>query len=297
MESVIKKKKITAGTIIVHLLCIVVCIIMIAPFLLVVTSSLTSESYILENGYSFLIKDFDLSAYKYVFGSSDVVLRAYMVTGLFSLISMISSLFVMALIAYPLSRSNMPAKNIISFILYFTMLFNGGLVPTYILNTQYLHLGDNFLIYILPTMVNAWHVFMIRTSLQGVPESLIESAYLDGASEYRIFATIALPLCKPVLATVALITFLNKWNDWYTCMLYIETDSLNSLQYLLQKIILDVELLKQNDFNSIGISPDEIPGEGIRLAMAVVVAGPALLIFPFFQKYFTKGMTIGAVKG
>ncbi len=290
------KKMSKKGQIIVNLLCILLCIITVAPFLLVVTSSLTNEDYILENGYSFLIKAFDLSAYKYVFGSSDVIFRAYGVTGLFSFLAMVGGLIMMSMVAYPLSRSNMPAKKFISFILYFTMLFNGGLVPTYILNTQYLHLDNTLLIYILPTLVNAWHVFMIRTAFQGLPQSVIESAYMDGASEYTILAKIAIPMSTPVLATVALMTFLGKWNDWYTCMLYIDDDKLTSLQYLLQKIILDIQMLKDNAY-AVSISPEDIPGEGIRLALAVVVAGPALLVFPFFQKYFTKGMTVGAVKG
>lgn len=290
------KKKSSIGAIIVNLLCVLVCIIMIAPFLLVVTSSLTKESYILENGYSFLIKAFDLSAYKYVFGSADVIFRAYGVTGAFSFFAMVSSLVLMSMIAYPLSRSTMPGKKYISFLLYFTMLFNGGLVPTYILITQYLHLGNNFLVYILPSMINVWYVFMIRTSFQGIPKEMIESAYIDGASEYTILSKIVMPMSKPVLATVALMTFLAKWNDWYTSMLYIDDDKLNSLQYLLQKIILDIQMLRESEYAA-NINPNDIPGEGIRLALAVVVAGPALLVFPFFQKYFTKGMTVGAVKG
>lgn len=296
MKSKKIKKKSCVGSVIVNLLCVLVCIIMVAPFILVVTSSLTKESYILQNGYSFLIKDFDLSAYKYVFGSSNIILRAYGVTGAFSFISMISSLLLMSMIAYPLSRTTMPGRKYISFMLYFTMLFNGGLVPTYILITRYLHLGNNFLVYILPSMINVWYVFMIRTSFQSLPLELIESAYIDGASEYCIFWKIIMPMSKPVLATVALMTFLVKWNDWYTCMLYIEDDKLTSLQYLLQKIILDIQMLKESDYAA-NVNPNDIPGEGIRLALAVVVAGPALLVFPFFQKYFTKGMTVGAVKG
>lgn len=289
-------KKFNTKSLIVNLLCIVVCVITVAPFILVVTSSLTNEDFIIKNGYSFFIRKLDLTSYKYVFASYDVILRAYGVTFLFSALSMILSTLLMSMIAYPLSRSILPGKGAISFMLYFTMLFNGGLVPTYILITKYLHLGDNLLVYILPSMISPWYVFMIRTSFSGIPASIIESAYVDGASEFTIFTRLIIPMSKPVLATVALLTFLAKWNDWYTCMLYISNDKLTSLQYLLQRIILELDLLNKSDFAST-MSAQDIPGEGIRMALAVVVAGPALLVFPFFQKYFTKGMTVGAVKG
>ena len=296
MDNTLTKKKFKASQLFVNVACIVLCIIMIAPFILVVTSSLTNEDYILKNGYSFFIRDFDISSYKYVFASADIILNAYGVTFLFSFLSMVLSVLAMSMLAYPLSRSIMPGRKGISFFIYFTMLFNGGLVPTYILITRYLHLGDTLWVYILPSMISPWYVFMMRTSFQGIPEAIIESAYIDGASEYRIYGQFVLAMSKPVLATVALFTFLNKWNDWYTCMLYIDNDKLTSLQYLLQKIILDIQLLKESEF-AMSMGDVEIPGEGIRMALAVVVAGPALVVFPFFQKYFTKGMTVGAVKG
>ena len=225
-----------------------------------------------------------------------MILDAYKVTFAFSVISMVSSVLLMSMLAYPIARDIMPARKQISFFLYFTMLFNGGLVPTYILITKYLNLGDKIWVYILPGMISPWYVFMIRTSFQGIPKSIIESAYIDGASEYTIFRKFIMPMSKPVLATVALFVFLNKWNDWYTSMLYISDPKLMSLQYLLQRIMLEVELMKNGGAQA-GLDVSQIPNESVRMALAVVVAGPALIVFPFFQKYFTKGMTVGAVKG
>lgn len=275
---------------------IVLCVIFIAPLLLVVSVSLSSDKALMENGYTFIVKELDLGAYKYAFQSADVLLRAYGVTFVFSLLSMVLSVLCMAMAAYPLSRDIMPGKRAISFIFYFTMLFSGGLVPTYILITQYLHLDNTIWVYIIPSLVSPWYVFMMRTSFQGIPSSIIESAYMDGANEFRIFGQFVLPLSKPVLATVGLFMFLSKWNDWYTCMLYIDDEKLISLQYLLQRIIQNIQLLENSEYaRSMGVA--EIPGESVRMAMAVLVAGPALFVFPFFQKYFTKGMTVGSVKG
>ena len=180
------------------------------------------------------------------------------------------------------------------------MYFSGGLVPTYILITQYLHLGNTIWVYIIPSLISPWYVFMLRTFFQGIPGSISESAYMDGASEYTIFFKIMIPLSKPALATVALMMFLAKWNSWNESMLYITKQELMSLQYQLQRIMENVQLMQQMQGSvdqSMLSALGEIPAETARMAMAVVVAGPALLVFPFFQKYFVKGLTVGAVKG
>ena len=204
----------------------------------------------------------------------------------------------MAMVAYPLSKTYFNGRRFVSMYLFFTMLFSGGLVPTYILNTQYLHLENNFWVYVLPSLLNPWYVFMMRAFFQGIPNEIGEAVMIDGGNEYTIFLKMILPLSKPVLATVALFTFLGKWNDWYTAMLYINDDELVSLQYLLQRILDNLDLLRNSGL--VGkdlLKLSEIPSETTRMAMAVVVAGPALLVFPFFQKYFVKGLTIGSVKG
>lgn len=292
------KKKSLHSQIALIIFFIIVSLLIIFPFVLLVSVSLSNEKDIVTYGYSLWPRHLDLSAYRYIFKNPVKILDAYKVTAFFSVVSMVLSVLLMAMIAYPLSRRNLKGRRALSFYLYFTMLFSGGMVPSYILITRYLHLGNNILVYIIPGLIVPWYVFMIRTFFQGLPEEIIESAAIDGAEEYTIFFRIMLPLSKPVLATVALFVFLNKWNDWMNSMLYIDDPELFSLQYLLQKIMSDVELLEKNAQNANMIQQvTEIPSETVRMAMAVVVAGPALLVFPFFQKYFVKGITVGSVKG
>lgn len=276
----------------------VICLLTIFPFLLTVSVSISNEGDIVKYGYSVFPKNIDFSAYKYIFRNYWTILNAYKVTAIFSFSAMFLGVMLMSMIAYALSRKDMKGGNVISFFLYFTMLFSGGLVPTYILITQYLHLNDTIWVYILPGLISPWYVFMIRTFFKNIPEEIIEAVMLDGASEFTIYSKIVVPLSKPVLATVALFTFLAKWNDWYNSMLYINDESLISLQYLLQRIMQNITLLQENSMNMSSFLDDmKIPSETVRMAMAVVVAGPALLIFPFFQKYFVQGLTIGGVKG
>lgn len=281
-----------------NLVFIILCLLIVAPFVLLLSVSLSNEQDVIFNGYSFFPRKFDLTAYKYVFQNPTSILNAYKVTAIFSVASMGLSVLLMALIAYPLACGKMRGKSVISFYLFFTMLFSGGLVPSYILITQYLHLDDTILVYILPGLISPWYVFMIRTFFQDIPYEIYESAVIDGAGEYRIFAQMILPLSKPVLATVALFVFLNKWNDWNTSLLYINNKNLFSLQYLLQKIMQDIQILQQAENAGVSVvNTSELPSETVRMAMAVVVAGPALVVFPFFQKYFVKGLTVGSVKG
>ena len=288
-----KSKK---GQIILILFFTILCALVIFPFWLLLSASFSSSESIATNGYQLFPKPFDTSAYKFVFSNPTSILRAYGLTFSFSICSMFLSVLLMSMIAYPLARSGLRGKKAINFFLYFTMLFNGGLVPTYILMAKVLHLNDTFWIYVLRGLISPWYVFMIRTFFKGIPEEIIESATIDGASEYRIFATMILPLSKPVLATVALFTFLGKWNDWQTSLIYITKPELYSLQYLLQKIMEDIKIVRENQNLGMDIMQD-IPTETVRMAFAVVVAGPALVVFPFFQKYFVKGLTVGSVKG
>lgn len=284
-----------------NLVFVLACLIFLVPLILLVSASFSNEKDILLYGYKLFPKTFDLAAYKYVFKNPTSILNAYKTTIVFSFVSMVLGTLLMSMIAYPLTKSSLKGKRAISFFLYFTMLFSGGMVPTYILITQYLHLADNILVYILPSLISPWYVFMLRTFFMGLPDSITEAALVDGASEYRIFFTIILPLSKPVLATVALFTFLIKWNSWMESMLYINNrDDLVSLQYLLQKIMKDLQMLVDTERSGMGgsyVDISEIPGETARMAMAVLAAGPALVVFPFFQKYFTKGLTVGSVKG
>ena len=177
------------------------------------------------------------------------------------------------------------------------MLFSGGLVPTYILTANYLHLSNTIWVYILTGLISPWYVFMMRTFFNDIPEAIIESALIDGANDFTIFARFVIPLSKPVIATIALFMFLAKWNDWNTALLYITDDNLVSLQYLLQKIMQNIQLIQNSDFALNMATGNEIPAETVRMAMVVIVAGPALIVFPFFQKFFVQGLTVGSVKG
>jgi len=292
-----KRRRITEQLVL-AVIFVALCAAVIAPFILLVSVSLSNEKDVVLNGYKFWPENFDLSAYKYIFKNPTSIINAYKVTTVFSVVSMVLGVFLMSLIAYALSWGKMRGKRFVSFYLFFTMLFSGGLVPTYILMTQYLHLDDTIWIYILTGLVSPWYIFMMRTFFNGLPYDIYESAVLDGASEYRIYGQMVLPLSKPVLATIALFTFLNKWNDWNTSLLYINNPELYSLQYLLQKIMTDLQILQQAETSGANfLSAADIPSETVRMAMAVVVAGPALLVFPFFQKYFVKGLTVGSVKG
>lgn len=293
-----KSRKLSQAIVISMLIAIT--ILAILPFVMLVSISISNEQQVVEYGYSIIPRGIDFSAYKYVLRNPETILRAYGVTATYSFAAMVLGVLFMAMLAYPLSRRDFKGKKTISFYVYFTMLFSGGLVPTYILITEYLNLDDTLWVYILPGLISPWYVFMMRTFFQNIPYEISESACIDGAGEYTIFFRMILPLSKPVLATVALFTFLASWGDWNTAMLYINDDNLISLQYLLQRIMENITLLttiSDSGGLSMTLSDVEIPAETVRMAMAVIVAGPALLIFPFFQKYFVKGLTIGSVKG
>lgn len=273
------------------------CLGIFIPFWILVSVSFSSEADISYYGYRLIPKNFDLSAYQYVFKHPATILNAYKVTAIFSTAGTILSVVMVSLFAYPLSRSIFKIRNKLSMFIYFTTMFGGGLVPMYILITQYLHLDNTIWVYIIPGAFSVWSAFVMRTFFMGIPGEIIESAYMDGASEFKILFQIVYPLSTPVLATMALGGFLGKWNDWNTSMLYIDDSKLYSLQYMLQRIIQNITLLQNNESAAQFADDMKIPAETVRMAMAVVVAGPVLFIFPFFQKYFTKGMVLGSVKG
>ncbi len=282
------------------ILLIILCALIVFPFLLLLSVSLSNEQDIVRHGYSLVPKNFDFSAYKYLFKNPVSLLNAYKITAIASFSYMALSVFLMALIAYPLTVKELKGRKLISFYLFFTMLFNGGLVPSYILITQYLKLADSIWVYILPGLISPWYIFMMRTFIQGIPGEIRESVKIDGGCEFTYFFRFVLPLSKPVLASVALFMFLGKWNDWNTSMLYInEREDLISLQYLLQRILKNLQLLQQMEQSGMMLmtETEDIPTETVRMAMAILVAGPALFVFPFFQKYFVKGLTVGSVKG
>ena len=292
-----KKNKILGQIILTVLLAGLACCIII-PFLLILSVSFSNEEDIILNGYKLIPENFDLSGYKYVLQNPAEILQAYKITIIFSVTGTIATVFFTALIAYPISRKDMAGRSIINTMLLITMLFSGGLVPTYILNTRYLHLNNTIWIYIIPTLLSAWNIFMMRTFFSQLPDGIVEAAMIDGASQLRIFFTIILPLSKPVLATIAVMKFVGEWNSWYASLLYIDDYSLVSLQYFLQRMMKNIALIKEMQKEGIDMSATmTIPAETARMAMAILVAGPVLFVFPFFQKYFVKGLTVGGVKG
>ena len=292
------KNTTTLGQLILNLIFILISLLYILPILLLVSISFSSEASIMEFGYSLIPAKIDLTAYKMIFRSPDTLITAYKTTIIFTLVTTLLSVIIMAMAAYPLSRSNCKFKKAFSIFMLITMLFNGGLVPHYIINTRYLHLGNTIWIYILPFLVSAWYIIIIRTFFQGLPEGLVEAAKIDGASEMRILFQIMLPLSTPVLATIAFMQFLGKWGDWNTTLIYIRDPNLYSLQYLLQSILREAEFLNKVSADGSGLFDyTEAPIESMRYAMAILAAGPAMFVFPFFQKYLTKGLTVGAVKG
>ncbi len=276
-------------------------LLFILPFVIVISASFTSEEVLVRDGFSLIPKRLDLTAYQYAFANGTEILRSYMVTAIQAFTGTFIGVLVMSLIAYTLSRKDFAFRKALSFMVFFTLLFNGGLVPTYLLNYKYLKLGNTMWIYILPLMCNAFYIIILRTFFQSLPISLIESAKMDGAKEIRVFFQILLPLSKPVIATVSLLTLLQKWNDWYTSLIYITDKRLYTLQYLLKRILSEAEFLRQMATDAppgIDISMIEVaPVESLKFAMCIIAAGPMLFVFPFFQKYFAKGLTVGAVKG
>lgn len=285
-----------------HLFFCLVALSFLIPFAFVISISFSNEELLNQFGYKLIPMQWDLSGYEYVFSNMQQLVDAYKVTTFISILGTILSLIIMSMAAYSLAMPSFRYRRQITFIIFFTMLFNGGLIPTYILNTQYLNLQDSIWVYILPSLANAWSIIVLRTFFQGLPISCVESARIDGASEFRVFGQIILPLSKPAIASIGLLTLLGKWNDWYTCLIYIEDKKLYTLQYLLQRILMDAEFVNSIALNAPGGMIDvqsmiQLPTESMRFAMCIIAAGPMLVIFPFFQKYFTRGLTIGAVKG
>ncbi|MBD2867859.1 carbohydrate ABC transporter permease [Paenibacillus arenilitoris] len=274
----------------------------ILPLVLIVMVSLSNEQDILTMGYSFIPNRIDLTAYEFLLEDWRQILRSYGVTFFVTVVGTLISLIVMSLYAYPISRTDFPQRKFFTFFIFFTMLFNGGLVPWYLVYVQMLELRNNIWALILPLIVSAFFVLIIRTFFQQtIPSAVLESAKIDGAGELRIFFQIVMPLSLPVLATVALFSTLNYWNDWFLSLVFITDDKTLSIQYLMYKTLLNIQFMASNSNAVAAISAAggvvSYPNETVRMAMAIVGIGPIVFAYPFFQKYFVKGLTVGAVKG
>jgi putative aldouronate transport system permease protein len=266
--------------------------------LCIVSASLTDEIDLTTKGYSLWPGKPSLSAYEYVFKSPKPILRAYGVTILVTTAGTLASLFCTSTLAYVTARRDFKFQRLLSFLILFTLLFNGGMVPSYIMATRYYHLKDTIFALILPYVIVPWHVFLMKGFFADISTSLIEAAKLDGADEGTIFFRIIVPVSKPAFATIGLFCAFTYWNDWWLSLLYIDNPRLNSLQFYLYRIMNNIQFLASSlQTGNVTINMANLPGETARMALCVLAAGPMLFIFPFFQKYFVRGLTIGAVKG
>lgn len=281
-----------------HLILSLFALICLVPMLVTISVSFSDEMDLVRNGYSLIPRVFSTDAYAFLLKAPKALLSAYSVTIQITVLGTFIGTFLMAMVAYPLSRPDFKWRRPITFFIFFTMLFKGGLVPTYILMTRYLHLRNTLFAMILPVIITAWNIFLLMTFMKSIPISLMESAKIDGASEFFIFRKIIIPLSKPALATISLLLALRFWNEWFTALLYITDQDLVPLQFWMQRVMRNMQFLLSNqDVMGGGVSLADLPTESVRMAMAVLAAGPMVLVFPFFQKYFAKGLKVGAIKG
>jgi putative aldouronate transport system permease protein len=269
-----------------------VCLI---PFWVVIAASFSSERALVESGYSLVPRGFNTLAYRYLLVDSAQVLRSYGVSVTVTLVGTALGLFVMALLAYAISRRTFKLRRALAFYVFFTMLFSGGLVPSYILITQYLRLRDTLWVLFVPHLVIPGWVLILRTYFLDLPEELLEAARIDGCGEWRMFFQIVVPLSTPGLATIGLFAMLMFWNDWFTPLLYIEDQRFYPIQYLLYTIVNNMDFLDRlSQQAGIRVEPPRIPA---RMAMVVLAIGPILLAYPFVQRYFIQGIRVGSLKG
>jgi multiple sugar transport system permease protein/putative aldouronate transport system permease protein len=269
-----------------------VCLI---PFLIALSASFSDDLSIARYGFNILPRKFSLSAYKMLFRSSQIY-QSYGVSIFVTVFGTLLSLMVTVLIAYPLASGKLKYGNKINFFVYFTMLFNGGLIPTYMLISRYLHMKDNLLVLIIPVLVNPWNMFLMRNFFTSIPPSLAESARIDGAHEISILFRIILPVSIPSLAAVGLFYALGYWNNWFQAMLFIDRNHLQPLQMMIMKMLRNVEFMTQMA-GQLRISVIDLPSSTMKMATAIVTVGPIVFLYPFLQRYFTSGIMVGAVKG
>lgn len=264
------------------------------PFLLVLSASFTDEYTLLWEGYKLFPSKVSTSAYKLLFQTSQLG-SAYLVTIFITVVGTALSLLVTSMMSYALSVKKLRIRNKVAFFVYFTMLFSGGMVSSYLLISKYLHMKDSIWVYILPALVSPWNMMLLRNFFATIPESLAESAKIDGANDMTILMKIILPIAKPGLVTIGLFYALGYWNEWFRAMLYIDKDNLITLQYLIMKILRNINFAN-TVAGSIGVSMD-VPTYTVRMATVVATIGPIIFLYPFLQKYFVKGLTVGGVKG
>lgn len=274
----------------------------VIPLLLIVGVSFSDEKQVLINGYKFWPEKFSLEAYSFMLKDWQPIVNSYGISIFVTVVGTIVGVVMMALYAYPISRRDFKHRNTFSFIMFFTILFSGGLVPFYLMYAQVFEIKNTLFVLMIPMLVQGFYVLILKTFFSNsIPVEILESAKIDGAGEFRIFFGIVLPLSLPVLASVGLLVTLGYWNDWFLSLLFINDDKTISIQFRMYEALLDIQYLSSNSqaYSAIlqanpGFS---MPSETARMAMAIIGVGPIIFVYPFFQRFFIQGLTVGAVKG
>lgn len=286
----------TGWNIFFNIIIILFCIACIYPVLIVLGTSFTDEHAITKYGYNIIPKVFSLKAYKFIFTGTRTMINAYGITIIATVIGTILSVLMVSIYAYPLSRKELKYRKFFTVFLFITMVFGGGMVPWYLVCTRLLHIQNSVQGLILPYLMNSFYVIVLRTFYQTtIPDAIIESARIDGANDITTFFRIVLPLSKPGLATIAIFSSIAYWNDWWLPLMLVSKTQFFNLQYLLRSIMENTQFI-QAATNIPGLNL-EVPAEGMRMAICVLTIGPIILVYPFFQKYFVQGLTVGSVKG
>ncbi|EXX85934.1 sugar ABC transporter permease [Paenibacillus darwinianus] len=291
----VTRNRFSFGTIAVYTALTLFSIASLLPMVLTLMVSFTAENAISQNGYSLFPEAFSLDGYRTIFVNSALIFRGYAVSIFVTAAGSAIALIITALAAYPMSNPNVKYRNFLALYFFITILFNGGLVPWYLMSTK-LGLIDNVMALIVPTlMFNAFNMFLVKNFMEGLPEALRESAYLDGANDLRIVFRIYMPLCVPVLATVALFYALAYWNDWFNAIMLVGNKDLYPLQYILFQLRSNIQML---EMLPTGASAEyTLPAESAKMATVIITIGPIAFLYPYLQRYFVKGLVIGSVKG
>lgn len=288
------KGKKALGAAAAHFLFIMLSLMCVIPILMLISISLSDNGEILRRGYSIIPRGFNFEAYKYIFKDASKIVNAYKITFFSTVAGTLCSMLCTVLLAYVISRKNFAYRKIVSFIIMFTMLFHAGMFPSYYWITNGLHMKNTLWVLILPGCVAAWNILLMKSFFLAIPDEIIEAAMIDGCNNFGILFRIIIPLSKAAIATVGLFTILRYFNDWQSSMLYMKEDRI-SIQYFLYKTLNNIAAAQAN--TSVLQSYEVFPQEPVRMAIAVIAITPIIVVFPFLQKYFVKGITLGAVKG
>lgn len=279
-----------------YVLIAILALLCLVPFLLILGTSFSTEASVMQKGFTLWPHEFSTKAYQLVFAQPDIIIGDYILTITMTVFGTCIGLFLISMAGYVLQRPDFDFRNGVSFYIYFTTLFSGGMVPVYLMMTNILKLKDNYLAVFLPLLMSPWLLILMKNFMKSIPFAITESAKIDGAGDFRIFVSIVLPMAKPALATVGLFLALSYWNEWYNSMLYLGNMRYKPLQYFLYKTINEAQYIR-NSSAAANIPTKDMPLETMKMSCAIVTIGPVILLYPFVQKYFIKGITVGAVKG